>query len=158
MRAASAAKVVVLRGHIQHRALGLHEIELEDFPQTEALFSHFTGVKKLADLPASLASLPDADFAPAWLDTSAAPAAWRPIPGLGTATTLAPGAHDGFYITGTGAARTLHILTRHATVFAAFVVVKNTTQPVKAAVATIQATRARLLAHVHLPLTRLRTA
>lgn len=35
-----------------HDALGLKEIKLEDFPQTEALFTHFTAVKKLADPPA----------------------------------------------------------------------------------------------------------
>lgn len=77
------------------------------------------------DFPTALASVPDSSFAPAYYDAGASPAAWHAIPALGAARNLAAGARDGFYLTGVGAARVMHILTRHATYFANFVVVKR---------------------------------
>lgn len=32
-----------------HQALGLHEVELSDYPRTQGLYSHFSGVKRLED-------------------------------------------------------------------------------------------------------------
>jgi hypothetical protein len=46
--------------------------------------------------------------------------AWRRIPDIGTATTLDATQLDGYYLTGSGASRFVHVLTRHLTVFAAF--------------------------------------
>lgn len=34
-----------------HRTLGLQELELPQFPATQALYSHFSGVRRLGDLP-----------------------------------------------------------------------------------------------------------
>src|SRR5215218_4753999 len=46
--------------------------------------------------------------------------AWRRIPDIGTATALDATQLDGYYLTGSGASRFVHVLTRHLTVFAAF--------------------------------------
>jgi hypothetical protein len=87
-------------------------------------------------LPASAATLKASQIA-----VFSRSAAWRRIDDIGTARALTAKQLDGFYLTGSGAGRFVHVLTRHLTVFAAFkVTIVKPTKP-KAALVTFAATQ-----------------
>jgi protocatechuate 3,4-dioxygenase beta subunit len=73
------------------------------------------------DVPSSAAETPD-DQLVAYFSTSAG-TTWTAIPYIGSrgeTPELGDSEQDGYYISGTGADRKMHVLTRHATTFAAF--------------------------------------
>jgi hypothetical protein len=73
-------------------------------------------------VPAEAADLADSEIV-AYFDTEAAGTAWTPIPYIGARAqpiTLNAGEADGYFVTGSGANREVHILTRHATTFSIF--------------------------------------
>jgi hypothetical protein len=68
-------------------------------------------------------------------------AAWRRILDIGKLRTLDATQLDGFYLTGSGASRFVHVLTRHLTVFAAFKVTIVKPPKPKPSLVTFSATR-----------------
>jgi hypothetical protein len=72
-------------------------------------------VQVIFPLPASAATLATSAIA-----VFSHATAWQRIPNVSPATTLTATQRDGFFLTGSGASRFVHVLTRHLTVFAAF--------------------------------------
>jgi len=73
------------------------------------------------DVPATAVDVPDEQIK-AYFDTSES-STWTPIPYIGSRAqpiTLMSGESDGYFVTGIGTSRQVHILTRHATTFALF--------------------------------------
>ncbi|HYI35688.1 MAG TPA: Calx-beta domain-containing protein [Thermoleophilaceae bacterium] len=71
-------------------------------------------------VPASAAGVPNSQLAPRFYDASSASPTWTAIPLITSPPTLPAGQQDGYYVTGTGASRVIHILTRHLTQFSVF--------------------------------------
>jgi hypothetical protein len=92
-------------------------------------------VQVIFPLPASAATLK-----PSAIAVFSHAAAWRRIEELEKGTTLPAKQADGFYLTGSGASRMVHVLTRHLTVFAAFKV--TISNPAKSAT-VVRFSRAR---------------
>jgi hypothetical protein len=72
------------------------------------------------DLPASAASIPAKELIACFYTTAGAEQGWKAIPLIRPGAQLAPGARDGFYLTGSGAKRQVHIRSRHLTLFSVF--------------------------------------
>ena len=70
-------------------------------------------------VPASAAAVPD-PVAPSFYDARSGSPSWTAIPLITNPPALPAGQQDGYYVTGAGASRVIHILTRHLTQFSVF--------------------------------------